>query len=121
MRPFALDWTVHSNMKQNPQPAAEPAAKPRATNSTLAAAFDRMAQKSGFENWKQLDREQPLPTRSSSPAPASDPDAKPEPPRIAGKHAAAGGRGAGTAVADVSFAEFMKDTKPLPSASRKRG
>ncbi|NML18788.1 hypothetical protein [Azohydromonas caseinilytica] len=110
-------------MKQNQPPAAEqPAPKtPRAPESSLAAAFDRVAQKSGFDNWKQLDKEQPLPTRSFSPKPALDPDAKPEPPKISNKHLATGGQRAGQqGTDDVSFADFMKGTQPLPSTGKRR-
>jgi hypothetical protein len=112
-------------MKQAQPNAAAPTAKPRAAESSLAsplaAAFDRVAQKSGFDNWKQLDREQPLPKRVSAPHPMSDPDAKPEPPRIPGKQSAAAGvRAAGQqGGADVSFADFMKGTKPLSSPAKK--
>lgn len=104
-------------MKQNPQPAAEPATKKKksAPESSLAAAFDRMAQKSGFENWKELDREAPLPTRSTAPVRASvDPDAKPEPPKISGKQQAAG-----QGTVDVSFADFVKGAQRLPSANKR--
>lgn len=101
------------------QPAAAPAAptpkKKSAPESPLAAAFDRLAQKSGFENWKELDREAPLPTRSTAPVRASiDPDAKPEPPKISGKQQAAG-QGA----ADVSFADFVKGAQQLPRANKR--
>ena len=113
---------------QSPPSAAQPAAKaptkaPRAAEaSSLAAAFDRVAQKSGFDNWKQLDREQPLPTRSFAPKPTGlDPDAKPEPPKISNKHRAVGVQGAGPQGAeDVSFAEFMKGTQLLPSSGKRR-
>ncbi|MDZ5459828.1 hypothetical protein [Azohydromonas lata] len=110
-------------MKQNQAPAAPaPAAEQRgpkkqAMESSLAAAFDRMAQKSGFDNWKQLDREQPLPKREAAPNPRSNPDHKPEPPKISGKQLATGQSG------DVSFSDFMKGTQPLgptPKAPAKK-
>jgi hypothetical protein len=101
-------------MKQTQPPAAERGSKKQAMESSLAAAFDRMAQKSGFENWKQLDREQPLPKREAAPNPLSNPDHKPEPPRISGKQLAGGQGGA-----DVSFSDFMKGTQRLGSPSRK--
>jgi hypothetical protein len=108
-------------MKQNQQPAAEPATAPRkksekgAPVSPLAAAFDAVAQKSGFTNWKELDREQPLPTRSTAPVRASiDPDAKPEPPKISNKQAAAG-----QTTADVSFSDFVKGAQRLPAANKR--
>lgn len=102
-------------MKQTQAPAApanaaaEPqrGSKKQAMESSLAAAFDRMAQKSGFDNWKQLDREQPLPKREAAPNPRANPDHKPEPPKISGKQLATGQSG------DVSFADFMKGTQPL--------
>lgn len=104
-------------MKQNPRRTPESAPTPAAPGSSLAAAFDRMAQKSGFESWKQLDREQPLPVRKVSPVPVTDPDAKPEPPKLSAKRAAPG-----SDVSDVSFADVMKGTRPLgatPKAPRK--
>lgn len=105
-------------MKQNQPPAAAAAPaskKPHAPDSSLAAAFDRVAQRSGFDNWKQLDREQPLPTRSTAPVRASvDPDAKPEPPKLSGKLQASG-----QSAADVSFADFVKGAQRLPSANKR--
>jgi hypothetical protein len=99
-----------------PAPAAKPAAKAAPAPSSLAAAFDQLAQKSGFESWKQLDREQPLPTRTSAPPAKTDPDAKPEPPKIANKLKASGQDSA-----DVSFSDFIKGTQPLPQVRKKRG
>lgn len=98
------------------QPAVEAPAKPRppAPPSPFAAAFDRAAQQNGFDNWKQLDREQPLPTRVAAPKPEADPDAKPEPPKISGKQLAAA-----QSAGDVSFSDFMKGTHKMPPKSKK--